>query len=231
MTHETASPENREGLREGFFQRCIDLIVSPDEGFTKIIARPEKVGPVVLIVLATLLSLPASIYQSQLMAEEFPQLPATALGPQRLAIVFISALVASLLWWPLRGGIFHWLGMLTGAPMTWPQSLAVSGYLYLVPLLQNLVSAIVIWTTGQNITLGLGMGLSFRELLTPRGVFLAQLNIFTLWYLVLSTIGLAKLWQSSKVKSGLMTVLLWAVVVGLSVWQASFSSRMLNQLG
>jgi len=70
------------------------------------------------------------------------------------------------------------------------------------------------------------MTLSPQDLATVKGVILSNINVYTLIYIVLSSVALAKLWDVKVSKAALITIIMWIIVVAASAGTAHLSSQL-----
>ncbi|HHY45752.1 MAG TPA: YIP1 family protein [Firmicutes bacterium] len=220
---EGGNDRNLDG--RGTFERLLALLVDPGGTFKAIVEKPDFVGPVILIILAAALSIPGAMHAIKEMPESQPgQAPSIPVSSQVSAIIAsVSTLITLLVWWPIRAAVFMGTGAILGSRLDFRSSLAVSGYLNYSTFLASLVSAVTILTVGKPVTPGFGMTLPTSELMTPRGVFLSNLNIFTAIYVFLSIFGLSALWKTSKAKALLATAIMWVIVLAIQVAGASIA--------
>ena len=220
MSHPNPKP------RKNLFARAIGVLADPGPTFEDIVRNPDFVVPVVFIVLAGALGLVPVIHTFKTMPELIPSDVPMPSQSVTIGITLITAIISQLIWWPLRALIFSGIGAFIGSKVDFKKSLAISGYLNVTLVLSGLITAIVIITTGNAVVLGLGMTLSPSQLATPWGVVLSSMNIFSLMYLILSSIALAKLWNVKISKAATITIVMWALVVALSAGSAHLTSKM-----
>ncbi len=212
-----------EVAKRNLFERLMGLLVEPGTTFAAIVARPDLIGPILLIVLTIVLNIP--FFQFSLAhqpAEVLEKVSTTTL----LVTQVVTGLVFSFVPLLIRGLVFYLLGLFTGGGASYKQALSVAGYLNFTSCLQALFTGAVLLLTGQYINLGLGFSMSYEQLSTPNGVLMSNLNLFVLGYLALSTIGLGRLLKTSMARAAIFTVVLWLIVLALNVGMTSIGARL-----
>lgn len=209
--------------KRNLFERLMGLLVEPGTTFAAIIARPDLIGPVLLIVLTVAFSIP--VFQFSV-AHQPPEVLEKVSTTTLLITQVVTGLVFSFVPLFIRALVFYLLGLFTGGGASYKQALSVAGYLNFTACLQALFMGVALLLTGQYINLGLGFSMSYEQLATPNGALLSSLNIFALGYLVLSTIGLSRLLKTSWAKAGIITVILWLVVLALNAGMASIGAKL-----
>lgn len=224
LTQNMSHPDLRP--RKNVFARAIGVLAEPGSTFEDIVKNPDFVMPVVFIILAGALGLVPVLHTFRTMPELIPS--DVPMPPQSvtIGITLITAIISQLIWWPLRALIFSGIGALIGSRVDFKKSLAISGYLYVTSVLSGIITAIVIITTGNAVVLGLGMTLSPGQLATPWGVVLSSINVFSLIYIILSSIALAKLWNVKISKAATITIIMWILVIAVSAGSAHLGSKM-----
>lgn len=212
-----------EVAKRNLFERLMGLLVEPGTTFAAIIARPDLIGPVLLIVLTSLFSIPIFQFATAHLPAEVAEKvsPTTMLVSQA-----VGTLVTSLIVLFIRALVFYLLGLFTGGGASYKQALSVAGYLNFTACLQMLFTGAALLLTGQYINLGLGFSMSYEQISTPNGVLMSNLNLFVLGYLVLSTIGLGRLLKTSMARAAIFTVILWLIVLALNVGMTSIGARL-----
>lgn len=220
MSHQDSRRER------SLFARAVGVLADPGPTFEDIVRCPDFVIPIIFIVLAGALSLVPVVHTLKTMPELFPSGVPMPSKSVTIGITLITSIVSQLIWWPLRALIFLGIGALIGSKVDFRKSLAVSGYLNVTLVISGIITAIVIAATGHAVVLGLGMTLSPEELTTPWGVVLSNMNIFSLIYIVLSSIALSKLWNVKISKAASITVIMWILVIAVSAGSAHLGSKM-----
>jgi hypothetical protein len=220
MSHQDSRRER------SLFARAVGVLADPGPTFDDIVKRPDFIIPIVFIALAGALSLVPVVHTLKTMPELFPSGVPMPSKSVTIGITLITSIVSQLIWWPLRALIFLGIGALIGSKVDFRKSLAVSGYLNVTLVISGIITAIVIAVTGHAVVLGLGMTLSPEELTTPWGVVLSNMNIFSLIYIVLSSVALSKLWNVKISKAASITVIMWILVIAVSAGSAHLGSKM-----
>jgi hypothetical protein len=213
-------------LNKSLLARAVGVLADPGPTFEEIVKSPDYVVPVIFIILAGLLGLVSVAHTLKTMPELVPSgvpMPAKSVT---IGITLITFVVGQFIVWPLRALIFSGIGAMIGSRVDFRKSLAVSGYLNVTLVISGIITAIVIAATGHPIVLGLGMTLSPQQLTTAWGVILSNINVFSLIYIALSSVALAKLWDVKLSKAALITIIMWILVIAVSAGSAHLGSKL-----
>jgi hypothetical protein len=208
------------------FARAVGVLADPGPTFEDIVKSPDYVIPVIFIILAGLLGLVPVVHAFKTMPELIPSGVPTPPASVGVGIALITSIVGQFIVWPLRALIFSGIGAMIGSRVDFRKSLAVSGYLNVTLVISGIITAIVIATTGQAVVLGLGMALSSHQLATAWGVVLSNINVFSLIYIGLSSVALAKLWNVKIPRAALITIMLWILVLAVSAGSAHLGAKL-----
>lgn len=220
MSHSNSS------RKKSLISRAVGVLADPGPTFEDIVKSPDYVAPVIFILLAGVLTLVTTIHTLRSMPELFPSdipMPAQSIT---IGISLVTFVIGQIFIWLLRALVFTGIGAMIGSKADYRKSLAVSGYLNITLVISGIITAIAIATTGQPVVLGLGMTLSPQDLATVKGVILSNINVYTLIYIVLSSVALAKLWDVKVSKAALITIIMWIIVVAASAGTAHLSSQL-----
>jgi len=215
------SPRNKT-----LFARAVGVLGDPGPTFQDIVNSPDYVVPVVFIILVGALSLVPVAHALKTMPDLIPSGVPMPPKSVTIGITLITSIVGQFIVWPLRALIFSGIGAITGSKVDFRKSLAVSGYLNVTLVISGIITAIVIATTGQAVVLGLGMTLSPQQLTTAWGVVLSNINMFSLIYIALSSVALAKLWNVKISKAAFITIVMWILVIAVSAGSAHLGSKL-----
>jgi hypothetical protein len=211
---------------KSLFARAVGVLADPGPTFEDIVNSPDLIVPVIFIILAAVLGLVPVIHTFKSMPELIPSGIPMPSKSTAIGIALITSVVSQFIWWPMRALIFSGIGAVTGRKVDFRKSLAVSGYLNVTLVISGMITAIVIAVTGHSVVLGLGMTLSPQQLTTAWGAVLSSINVFSLMYVALSSVALAKLWNVKTSKAASITIIMWLIVIALSAGSAHLSSKL-----
>ncbi len=206
--------------------RAVGVLADPEPTFQDIVKSPDYVVPIVFIVLAGALGLVPVAHTLKAMPELIPSGMPMPPKSFTIGITLITSIVGQFIVWPLRALIFSGIGAIIGSRVDFRKSLAVSGYLNVTLVISGIITAIVIATTGHAVVLGLGMTLSPQQMTTAWGVVLSNINVFSLIYIALSSVALAKLWNVKISKAASITIIMWILVIAVSAGSAHLGSKL-----
>ncbi|NLS44582.1 MAG: YIP1 family protein [Firmicutes bacterium] len=206
--------------------RAIGVLTDSASTFEDIIKKPDFVLPVIFIVLSGILGLVPLSHSFGTMPELMPPSTSELSKSAAMGTASTAFIVSQFIWWPLRALIFVGAGALIGSRIDFKKSLAVSGYLNITLVLSGIITAITVAVTGQAVVLGFGITLTPDQLTTPWGIILSSINIFSIIYIILSSIALSRLWNVKISKSAAITIIMWALVIALSAWSAHLTSKL-----
>lgn len=187
-------------------------------------------------VAATLVTLPiqAEMVQQQMEAQQaqFEDLPeeqraqieqqqAMFTSQTTLAGIGIAGgLLGIFVGYLVRAAVLFALGLPVGGRAGFGQVFRMAVWTTLPSVIRSFVAAIAVLATGQMPAQGLSAMYSASEVAEMSPVlvaFLSGIDIYTLWALVLITLGVAATYQLSKVKSLLIAIVFWLLGVGLTI--------------
>lgn len=212
----------------GFFGRLGGLFTSPGEVFSVLKEKTDFWWPVIFILVSAGLSYPISRVNMQLMADssQYAEVAGVFEEPNLFVIIFslIGALVTFLLAWLVRTGVFTLAAKaLGGDSVSFATVFSVLGYTNLPQTLRLAFQGISAMVYGIVPPVGMEMGMELYQRSTPLGIVLTEINPFTAFYLILTTLALERLFKLSRGKALLITFLSWAVVIGISLISTRFA--------
>ncbi len=219
--------------KPGFFKRFGMIFSAPGELFAGLAKKPDLIWPVLFLLISLSFSFSISKVSTQVLVDTFPKY-AEALQMQQNSVKLVSGLVGGLLgaglFWLIRAGVFSLLAKILGGTVPkFGSVLSVVGYTYLPQTLRTIFQGSVAALTDTIPPLGLEMGMEIGErLFTPMGLFLGEINPFSIFYLILSIIALEKTFNLSRVKAISITILCWVASLGYSMLMVSLSYKFLN---
>lgn len=228
---------------------ALKMIDRPGEAFAEVAERPRSWWLPAGVIFASLVALAwvAAPYQVALanerLGETLARLSAT-LSEEQMALVrarstmtvpryLLSAIGLGggslVIGWLLRAGILHVSALALGYQGPWGKVFAAIVWSALPFFVRNALQAILIFAHRQIIA---HEGLSFLVasgdwLADSRNLgyaFLAQVDPFVVWHLVLLTVGLAAVTGLTRRKTGLMALLVWLLFVALKLVPVAISA-------
>ena len=215
-----------------------DLFVSPARAFSALRDRPRWVLAATVISLCSttlaLLLIPYSLeILSQMLRDRFDAqtLRRVVAGIRSFSLLGAVATPAVLIAkWLLVSGIFSSLAvLLTARPVRFGSVLSVIVHAELILLLMGLVNLAILALRGPDTIRSAADLCAIPGLLTvvhstplpqPLITLLANANPFTVWYLVLLSMGLSTVMEVPRWKSGLAVLTVWVIMLG---WTIAFS--------
>ena len=215
------------GRRRG---RLAEIILSPGRAFQGIAEQPEWVGPFFLILVSVLIGAVAAI-------GTVVQMVSPGMGGMPAAMRLVTIIVVPLLTsagvilgvyaaWFIRTGLIWLLARICGERTSFRRLLSVIGYAYLPDVLLGGMlmacalafgylevspagpSPVAMPTSLAALLPGLGAGSQ------PLRYLLEDIEVFTLWSLILTAIGVQRAYGFGLRKAAVIVVLYWALVLG-----------------
>jgi hypothetical protein len=224
------------------FSRMIGVLFSPNETFQEIARKPDFVIPAIVIILAVLASVLATVPHIDFDGTYREAFEAKGMsGPQmeqgmRFAIAFGKAAMYFAPFLMIGGlavaGLIYFLGVkLFGGAATYPQVFSVVLYGFM-PIVIKLLIKIPIVLTKQNLKLQesetvVRSSLAFLTSYKDHPVlfaFLNRIDAFAIWSLILIVIGLAAASRLSKVKTATVVILAWVLMTLFTVGGAAMGA-------
>lgn len=224
------------------FSRIVGVLFSPSQTFADIARKPDWVVPLLLLLVVSYISVFTitgkvdfnSAYREQMEAQHMPA------DQQERAMRFASAIGKSVMYVAPFLGIgglvvaaaLMFLGLrMVGGQLTFLQALSVTAYAWMPHVLAGIIG-IVVGMTRKTIgveelqTLVHSNPAFLVHMKTNPMLFnfLSSLDLFTVWVIVLLTIGLAIAGKVSKAKSFAVVFTLWALFVLLKVGQGALAA-------
>jgi hypothetical protein len=247
MTTGGSEPQAAAPPKKNVFARFAGVLFAPADAFQEIVRRPDIVAPLLLMIVlgfaTTAVIMPRFDYESfgAMQREQFrKQQPnateADVARVERFAIAGTKvfawlAPVLMGLFYAIVAGVLLLAFRLMGGEGTYAQSLSVTLYAWAPLLLYSIVTAIVVLARGSfdPITAASIVKSNPAFLVEMREQpalysLLSSLDVFSLWTLILFTIGFAAMSRLSKGVSAAIVITLWAVMVLLKVGFAAMQS-------
>jgi len=195
--------------RLNLVERVVGLLIEPRKTLNYIGENPDLLGPIIIIFLVNLFSLPIQEYSQDLL--EMVQLPASR------SLVFSVQIFAAYLGWLLIGAIYLGLTRILGGVANYRQLLALSGYIQFIALLGTMIKTPVLALTGNLITFSPAIFLEFQQrFYTPLGALLERFDLLNLYSLFLLGLGFFIIARLSRKRTIVLIGFFW-------VWGTIFS--------
>jgi hypothetical protein len=226
---DTGAPADDAGAPSGALSRIIGVLFAPDATFASIARRPTIAGAMTILVVISLicsaLTTPRIDFTAQSRQEMAKRTDLSAEQKEaglRWGAAFYKAIgyagpVFLIAWWAIVAAILLLLFRLFGADGSYQQAFAIRVYSSVPTLIGKIVLTIVVLARGHvtNMDLATLVRSNLGFLVDPvkqRVAFiaLASLDVFTIWSLILATIGFSYMANRSKGVAG-------AVVFGLKI--------------
>lgn len=228
QTEEIMLEDEKKEPQLSFFQRIINVFINPVKVMEDISIKPTILVPILLaFVIFTLLNVARFGLLKELTFEQIElqmaQNPNATEIPEamKMTSVYFALVTACLV--PLfvifiKGLFSHGMTQLFDGKGKLKQSISVVAFSYLVVMFGEIIRAIIGLLTGNYIvSTGLDSLVPNLETTTPLYSFLASLDIFAIWYLILSIIGISIVHKISKGKAAVVVLTPWIILVGFNV--------------
>lgn len=214
-----------------FFQRMINVFVNPTKVMDDISIKPTMLVAVLLmLVVFTLLNVARLDLLKEFTMEQLElqmaQNPNAVEMPEAfiMTTVYIGLISASLV--PLfvvlfKGLITHGITRLFDGKGKMKQSFSVMAFSYFIVVFGEIIRTIIGLLTGSYlVTTSLASVIPNLEFNTPLYNLLAQFDVFSIWYLIVSMIGISIVHKISKGKAAVAVFAPWGVFVAYYVVMA-----------
>ena len=239
------SAPSEEMKEMGVFEKIAGIFISPRETFEALDRKPTWLVPFIIIAVMTcsMTLLTRDIGMQDMMAKfqarEMPQEQIDKIAAQSegvgkyVQLVLIPA--ATLAIWAIFAGILLFCGnTLLGGSAKFKKVFSMMAWSSLVGGLAIFVNTAIILSkeTTQGVTTSLSVLLPVPGLSDKPSLFyrlLSKLDVFTIWSLILWTIGMSVIYKFTMKKSAGLVVALWAVWIVISIAFGSLFGPMFGQ--
>ncbi len=211
----------------GRWKRLFKIFTAPNEVFEAILEKPTMWMPVIItFVISLLATLATKDYMQEvammtLKAKGMDEAQASQMLEATKTIQQVSlylGVVAAGLIPILKGGVTHVIAMLMGGKATVNETLGVICHTYLIQSLGVILAVPVILMTGNPLfTFSAGIFFSAADMGSALYLMMNYINLFLIWYLVVSIIGVKKVHELSWMKASLAVLLPFIVMVGMTL--------------
>jgi hypothetical protein len=237
---ETTTPEQEQEV--GIIGRMLRLFYVPSETFESLARKqsaadwlvPAILTAAVVVATAVLIMPITTEFTQQAMQQQMQDMPAEqrAIVEKSQGMMQTGALIATpimmFIFLFIFAAVYLVLGKLLGGTLSYGQTLAISSYSMLVAIPQHIVKTpLILAKKTLLVQMGLGIFLSEETLQTFGGRFLASIDPFVIWGVVITGLGLSIVGQIDRNKAyigvGIITLTWLAIASGLASLGQSFS--------
>ena len=239
------SSPSEEKKEMGVFEKIAGIFISPRETFEALDRKPTWLVPFIIIAVMTLgmtlltrdigvQDMMAKFQASELPQEQIDKIAAQSQGVGKY-IQMVLIPVATLAIWAIFAGILLFCGnTLLGGSAKFKKLFSMMSWSSLVSCLAIIVNTAIILSKGttQGVTTSLAVLLPVPGLSDKPSIFyrlLSKFDLFTIWSLVLWTIGLSVIYKFTVKKSAGLVIALWAVWIVISIAFGSLFGPMFGQ--
>lgn len=207
-------------------QRAINIIVSPSSAIEAIKAKPNYLLPLAIIwvigILSTLLTKDLMAQYTEmayssagLSADQIAATKETMSGLTQVTM-YITMLVLPLA--PVvKGLVSHLLSILFSGKGTMGSTVSLMLNAYIIQMVGTLISLpIMLMTQNALFSFSPALLLPVEKMATPLFSTLASLNIFTIWYMIVSVMGIKKIHEVATWKAVVITLLPFILILSFS---------------
>jgi hypothetical protein len=225
------------------FERIVGVLIAPSETFSSIARTPDWVVPLVLILVVSLISgivMAQRVDFASAVREQMEQNKNISPDQVDRSVRMVSAFskvaaycapIFSIIFLLIIAAVLLMAFRLFGGENNFKQSFSVSVYAWMPGLVKGIISLVVILAresvSAQDLAIIVRSNLGFLvDMKTNPMAFavLTSLDVFTIWILILYTIGFTYASRLSKAKSAAIVVALWAVTVLFKLVPAAIKS-------
>ena len=224
----------RAGGFSGSVGRAIRVLFAPAQVFTELERKPEWLVPIIICVLVAILSsiilIPSVILPHQrelleergLTEEQMEAARPWLEGGRTMIIAVVTSVVGTPIVLLIVAGVFHLVcGLLLGGQANFVRTFSVASFAWMVSLPESIVKvplALASKSAEVQTSLGLLMardpaaGFGYRFVQS----FLAHIDIFSVWKVLLLAIGVSVMFRFTRQKSYYVAGGIWVVYILLA---------------
>jgi len=241
------APPPEPAAKPNGFARLAGVIFNPGQTFESIVRRPDFLVPVLVILVVTIIStciLVPRMDFAATMREQWEKsgMPADKIEANlKFGVAFAKAIAwvspgLAFLGIVIIAGVLLLAFRLAGGQGTFNQAFSIMLYCEVPSILKGIVVAAIVAGRGsidpQMIATLVPSNLGFLTSAKEHAMAFAALSsidLFTLWTLVLITIGFSTMSRLSRAKSAVIVVCLWLLTVLLKLGAAAMQSLRVKQ--
>ncbi|MCD6116935.1 YIP1 family protein [bacterium] len=224
---------NSEEKRMGVFAKLSGVFTSPEETFKSINERPNWLIPFIVVVAVSLAI--QYFIMDYAFADQLKIMAARGMDAQQIELAsqhmqgvaryaqFVIAPIAILIAWLIIAAVLLFAGnVIMGGEAKLKNVMAVVAWSSLVTLAGGILKAFLIVSKETTI----GVTTSLAAIMPTPAIgktpsilyrFLSKLDIFTIWQIILWSIGIAVVYKFTTKKSGTLVGIVWGTWIVLSV--------------
>lgn len=208
------------------FERLIKIIYSPSEVFESIERKPNFLLPMLVTVVVTAL---VTFFTKDMLAEytkqmmmsqglSSSQIESTLEATKTLTqVTLVLGIVFSFLSPVIKGCVSHLFSIMFSGEAKIDASVSVVLNSYMIVMLGTLLALpIVIVTQNPVFSYSAAVFLPAADSTKPLYTLLSSLNVFTIWYLIVSIIGFKKVHKYSTIKASLAVLIPFGLLMLMS---------------
>lgn len=208
------------------FQRAMNIIMSPMSVIEDIKLKPNFLVPLGLIVLVAIIS---TLLTKDLAAQLVDITYANAkMTPDQIAATkeatsgFVTAMMyVGIILLPLvpivKGCVSHLLSILFGGEGTFAETVSLMVNAYLIQILGTIIALpIMLMTSNGAFSFSPALLLPITKFGTPIYATLTALNLFAIWYLIVSIMGIKKIHNVATWKAALIVLLPFVLITSFA---------------
>lgn len=190
-----------------WYERLKYVFISPNKLFSNLVQHPKILAPIltIVIVMVGLILIRFNLFQEYVLTA---QNRSTDIGSTIISIFSFTLFPIIVLL--IKSRIIHGFVPIFGGDANYKQFFSIIAYSYLPVMIGEIIVAIISLIQGQ-----FDVSISFAQLL-PQSMengflyaFLAQINIFVIWYQILAIIGVSYVYEISRKKAAVPVLLTW----------------------
>lgn len=235
QSKEVLTEDEKQNPKLSFFSRILSIFTNPKKAMEDIAARPTVLVPILLsLVIFALLNVARSdLFKELIIAQleiHMAQNPNTAELSEAalmtsvhsgLIIVSISPLIIIF----CKGLVSHGITQLFIGEGKLKASISVIAFSYFIITFGEVIRSIIgILTKNYMVTTSVVSAFPNLAMDTPLYTLLGSLDVFSIWYLIVSTVGISIIHKISKGKAAVAVFAPWALFIGFNVVMAIMNS-------
>lgn len=210
-----------------WYNRLFLILTSPIAVFEDIKKNPKPIA-IPMLVLGMIMAIGMIFIldiQLEYSQEMFYEMRGTVLEGSQITYFKISTIVTvfimGLLTPLIKASIAHGIGMLLGSVAEFKKTVSVIVNSYVIVAFSSLIRNIVVMATGNlYITFSPAMFMNPETSNSMVFTLLASLDLFTIWYIVISIIGFSIVHKMSKQKAAIAIALPYIISIVFSIFTA-----------
>jgi hypothetical protein len=236
------SPPGQAAPKPNPFERIVGVLFSPNETFASIARQPDWVVPLVLMLVVSLIAGIvignrvdfASAAREAMEQKNIPPDRVESAVKMTAAISKVASYCApifSVIGFLVIAGVLLLAFRLFGGEGNFKQAFSASVYAWIPGLLKSIITLVVLLTrdsmSAEDLAIAVRSNLGFLVSMKSNPMafaVLTSLDIFTIWVLILFSIGFAYVARVPKAKAATIVVTLWLVTVAFKVVPAALQS-------